>query len=1049
MPFFDGTDPDGWILQAERYFAIYQLINEEQIEAAILSLNGEAVSWYRWSNKQQPITTWGQMKSIFLQKFRLIHGGSLYEQWASLEQTGSTGDYIKKFVELAAPLEGVSGPVALANFIKGLRPQIKNELRMWDPEQLGSAMDLAQQIEEKNRALRIRGQGTSGFSPNSTTNFTRSTTNQRRTREDRSLTESQITDKRNRGLCYKCDEKWHKGHRCRTQINVILVDEEDEEEESPDLEENESPANPDTPEVANLVEVSLNSVAGLTAPKTMKLTGQIGDKQVVTRIDPGATHNFITSTLVSSLNLLVTDTEPYGVRMGTSDQETSRGICKGLLLQLPELEVVEDFLPLRLGSADVILGGTRAGKIIDLFETPRVGDEGRTPRHMGALCNTEVDTVATQVPEFLQPTLEHYSILFENPKWLPPRRSIEHQIVLKAGTPPISVRPYRYPHIQKDEIERMIKDMLNTGIIQSSTSLYSSPVILLKKKDGSWRFCVDYRALNRATVPDKFPIPVIDKLLEHRLYLNYKKCDFGQPKLSYLGHEISDKGVAAETSKISAMVDWPTPKNLKGLRGFLELTGYYRKFVRGYADIAKPLTEKLRKDQFGWNDRAEESFKRLKQAMTTVPILAMPDFNKNFEVETDASGYGLGAVLSQEKRPIAFYSFTLGPRAMMKSVYEKELMAIVHAVLKWRSYLMGRKFIVRTDQQSLKYLFEQRLIGSEYQKWISKLVGFDFEIQYRSGASNRVADALSRKEPIKGCNIMELGVWEHRDQLKKEMAEDELLRKLRRDLTADPQSHKDFTLFQDNVLFKGRLMIPASSAVKNSIIHEFHNSPIGGHAGEKKTMYRAALEVYWTGLRQDIVDYIRKCPVCQQQKSLTTFPSGLLQSIPIPTKIWEEVTMDFIEGLPRSNGWDTIWVVVDRLTKYAHFILLRHPFTATTLANTFLKEIVRLHVMPKSIISDRDRIFTGNTWQELFKLYGVHLKRSTAYHPQTDGQSEVVNRCLETYLRCFSSEKPKQWARWLVWAEYWYNTSFHTATKQTLFKALYGCDPPPILRYEG
>lgn len=254
--------------------------------------------------------------------------------------------------------------------------------------------------------------------------------------------------------------------------------------------------------------------------------------------------------------------------------------------------------------------------------------------------------------------------------------------------------------------------------------------------------------------------------------MNYKKCEFGKERLTYLGHEVSYEGVSTEKNKIQAMQDWPTPKNIKGLRGFLGLTGYYRKFVKGYANIAKPLIEQLKKERFGWNEEAERAFVFLKQSMTKVPVLAMPDFNKTFIIEADASGHGLGAVLMQEQRPVAYYNTTLGPQAQLKSIYKKELMAIVMAVLKWRPYLVGKRFVVRTDQLSLKYILEQRVIGSDYQRQFSKLMGFDFEIQYRPGASNRVADALSRKEfPIQ-CNNLQMGVWQLWDKLKDEISRD-------------------------------------------------------------------------------------------------------------------------------------------------------------------------------------------------------------------------------------------------------------------------------------
>ena len=237
---------------------------------------------------------------------------------------------------------------------------------------------------------------------------------------------------------------------------------------------------------------------------------------------------------------------------------------------------------------------------------------------------------------------------------------------------------------------------------------------------------------------------VFDNLLLCKLFVNHAKCIFGHQEVDYLGHIISPHGVSTDPNKISSMQDWPEPRNVMALRGFLRLTGYYRKFVRDYGTIAAPLTKLLKKEGFKWIDDAKTAFQRLKIAMTQAPVLILLDFTKTFIVEAEASGGGLGAVIMQEAHPIAFYNKALFGRALGWSTYEKELMAIVHSVLKCLNYLVGRKFQIRTDHQSLKYLLEQRITTVAQQHWIAKLMGFDYEIVYRPKKENKAANALSR-----------------------------------------------------------------------------------------------------------------------------------------------------------------------------------------------------------------------------------------------------------------------------------------------------------------
>lgn len=213
---------------------------------------------------------------------------------------------------------------------------------------------------------------------------------------------------------------------------------------------------------------------------------------------------------------------------------------------------------------------------------------------------------------------------------------------------------------------------------------------------------------------------------------------------------------------------------------------------------------------------------------------------------------------------------------------------------------------------------------------------------------------------------------------------------------------------------------------------------MGGHSGRDVTHQRVKNIFYWKGMIKDIQQYIRSCSVCQQCKYDTSAYPGLLNPLPIPDSIWSDISMDFIDGLPMSFGKSVIFVVVDRLSKAAHFMDLSHPYSASSVAQAFLDNIFKLHGFPQSITSDRDAVFLSDFWRELFSLPGVALNMSSAYHPQSDRQTEVVNRCLETYLRCMSSDTPKMWSKWLPLAEYWYNTNFYTAFQTTSFEAVYG-----------
>ena len=543
---------------------------------------------------------------------------------------------------------------------------------------------------------------------------------------------------------------------------------------------------------------------------------------------------------------------------------------------------------------------------------------------------------------------------------------------------------------------------------------------------------------------------VLDILKQHQLFAKKSKCCFGCSEIEYLGHLISKDGVQADPTKIEAMLNWPFPTSLKSLRGFLGLTGYYRKFIKGYGLIAAPLTALLKKNSFKWTESAKRAFQDLKHAVTSPPVLALPDFSIPFTIQCDASGIGVGAVLMQQGRPLAYMSQAIHGKALQLSTYEKELMALVLAVKKWRSYLLGHNFKIQTDQQSLKYLLEQKMGTPLQQQWITKLLGYEFVVEYKQGKENKVADALSRKmEDQKEGKLYAItapaNTW--LEQLRTSYAIDPKLQQIIKNLEQGSLASQNYKQRDGLLFYKGRLYIPASKELREQILYLLHSSPQGGHSGFHKTLHRAKSEFYWEGMRKEVRRFIKECDICQQNKSENIHPAGLLQPLPIPTKVWTDISLDFIEGLPNSESYSVIMVVVDRLSKYAHFIPISHPYTASKIAQVFLANIFKLHGLPNSIVTDRDPTFTSTFWKELFKLQGTTLKFSSAYHPQTDGQTEIVNKMVEQYLRCFSGDKPKGWVKWLPLAEWWYNTNIHASTKLSPFESVYGYPPPKLIPY--
>ncbi|KAK1441653.1 hypothetical protein QVD17_07716 [Tagetes erecta] len=1162
FPNFSGGDPRGWLLKAEKYFKYYQVPDDEKVEVASMHLEGDALDLYSWLSNDQPITFWEELTQAFTKSFGPAEFQNPDEFLCSIKQTGSVQEYRQEFAKRSSRVSNWPDHCLLGVFLNGLKDELKSDVRIHKPRTVYNAMSLALEFESKLSSHRP-GKSTTWTSNTKTsqpdskpTLFTQVPTST----QPKIPTRISDEEKQNRflkGECFRCGDKYGPGHRCKTGTLKVLEVEEDMEE-SPVTEFLSQDS--DREETA---EISLHAILGKPHPTTMKVRGKLHSTEVLILIDGGSTHNFISEVLVSELKLASQPVAPFGVQIGNGDVIRCSHICKNLSVQVKELKITQDFHPFSLGGADLVLGvqwlatlNTVQANWKEMFmiftidgKQYKLQGDASGPQKSSSFQHLAIDPeILPCIPAPLQPIVTQYTAVFEEPQDLPPVRSQDHSIPLLPNSSPPNIRPYRYPHSQKTEIEKQVEQLMAAGFIRPSTTPFSSPVLLVKKKDNTWRMCVDYRALNKITIPDKYPIPNIDELLDelygatvfskldlrsgyyqirvtaqdvektafrthsghyefkvmpfgltnapstfqavmnnlfrpylrrfilvffddiliyssnmeqhkfhleqalkllhdNRFFAKLSKCCFGQEQVVFLGHVISSKGVSVEEEKISAVKSWPVPSTVKEVRGFLGLTGYYRRFVRNYGLIAQPLTALTKKEGFLWSEAAHKAFNNLKHALLTTPVLRLPDFSKPFVIECDASSDGVGAILSQEDHPVAYFSKGFSPSNRFKSAYDRELLALVLAVQKWNHYLLGRRFLIRTDHYTLKFLLEQRITTAEQQRLLLKLMPYDFSIIHKAGKENRGADALSRRPHSGELLALMVPYCVEVAEIKTGLQTDSFTSELIKKLQEDPTSVPDFSLVDQFLFHQGRLVIPEVLPLRLKLLQEAHDTPIGGHGGFLKTYKRLSSRYFWLKMKQEVRNFVQQCVICQQQKYQTLAPAGLLQPLPIPNQIWEDVSMDFITGLPPSSRFDTILVVVDRMSKYAHFMCLSHPYTAKGVATVFCKEIIRLHGFPRSIVSDRDVVFLSNFWQELFRLSQTKLKLSTSYHPQTDGQTEVVNRCLEAYLRCFASEQPTKWSTYLPWAEYSYNTGYHTSTGTTPFSVVYGREPPSLFPY--
>ncbi|XP_019266920.1 PREDICTED: uncharacterized protein LOC109244312 [Nicotiana attenuata] len=1070
FPRFNGLNLKAWLCKVEQFFSLDEVDYNQRVKVASIHFDDIAIEWhlaYLRSRSHLPYPSYDEYVYALIDRFGAEYADPMSEL-KLVRQVGVVEDYQKEFDRIMTRLH-ILPEYAISAFITGLKPEIGFTVKNHRPFSLPQAYQLARNTEAQvNAQLKmIKSTLYSGGSSHTRSNTYGSSSKGGFPKKEgnmlkreaaanwnkgntRKLTTAEMNEKRQKGLCFFCDEKFFPGHKCSSskQLYLLEVEEEgQEEEESGDLVLVEEPAEV-TEEAGEEVkgevcEISVHALHGVPTFHNLRVTGYCQKRPLSILVDPGSTHNFIDDDVARSLGIATLKINPQTINVADGNNRQTNELCKNLTWLLQGVTYTADFLLLPLGSCDLILGvqwllplgdlklnfqeltlgynyqgrecilkgEVDKVKIVEAKKLDKLANNGGQLFMLRVLPREEAQTEdSINIPSQMQPLIEEYHQLFTDPKGLPPSRGpFDHKIPLQAGCNPVNLRPYRYSSSQKDIIERLVQDMLDQGIVQPSSSPYASPVVLVGKKDGSWRLCVDYRGLNKATIKDKFPIPIIEELLDelggsqvyskidlrsgyhqirmttediaktafrthsghyeylslmnnvfkehlrkfilvffddilvfsrnmlehlvhlritfellvkHHLFARKSKCSFRASRIEYLGHIISAEGVATDPKKIAAALD-----------------------------------RALKKDGFQWSNKAEVAFNNLKRALTSAPVLALPSSQLMFIVETDACDYGVGAVLMQDGHPIAYLSKGLSGRHQVLSVYDKELLALVIAVTKWAQYLMGRHFVVRTDQKALKFLLDQKLHTGSQMKWIAKLMQFDFVIEYKKGRENKAADSLSRV-PSGELAMILLTPTSHEllQRIKDSWEKDKEVAEIIAHIQKQGEEQKGYTFVNQQLRRKGKLVVGNDSSLRQEILQIWHDKPIGGHSGIENTYKRLSNLFYWKGLKEDVTTYVRQCATCQRSKYDNSAYPGLLQPLQIPNTAWASISMDFIDGLPKSKGKTTILVMVDRLTKYGHFIAISHPYTATSVAQVFLDHVYKLHGMPENIISDRGHI---------------------------------------------------------------------------------------------
>ena len=558
---------------------------------------------------------------------------------------------------------------------------------------------------------------------------------------------------------------------------------------------------------------------------------------------------------------------------------------------------------------------------------------------------------------------------------------------------------------------------------------------------------------------------VLLRLREAGLKVKLSKCDFLKKSLAFLGHVVDQEGIHPMDDKIKAITQFPTPKKVENVRSFLGLCGYYRSFVKGFSSIASPLNMLLKKDvTFHWSAAQEQSFNKLKHALTNAPILVFPDYNKPFILYTDASALGLGAVLMQEgadskNRVIAYASRTLNSAESNYSVTHQEALAVVWALNTFKDIIFGYKIICYTDHSAITKLFEGRKLSGRLARWDLTIQEFNPTFKYVPGSANKVADSLSRNVPLGAVTSNKQNGTATSSptnsftlsDMKQAQRQHEIWSKVIHHLESGdeisiPTLHiplKQFLLNADGLLCRywenkrhpvTQLIVPDQYIPY--VLQLLHDSPVSGHPGKERTLIAGRLKYYWPTMKRDIDQYIDDCVTCAKYKGFVNKPAPIL-TYPPPTRPWQVVSIDLLQLMPSYKGSKYLLVCVDHFSRFTVLCALKDK-TADAVAHALITKLFIVHSTPEVLLSDNGSEFRNELLKEICAQYDIKQAFISAYHAASNGLAERTNRKILEAIRPVVGELLDTWEDWLPHVAACINSSVCESTEYSPHFIVYG-----------